>query len=111
MPDIEINSSPVLAELTKISNGVKVVESTIASSNNANKSSYDMLKSSINGETSAVVANSTATASNAATLIQANANLTAYNSQVIGATTNLGLHKAAWDAVTASIQKIGRAHV
>lgn len=104
MPDIEINSSPVLAELTKISNGVKVVESTIASSNNANKSSYDMLKSSINGETSAVVANSTATASNAATLIQANANLTAYNSQVIGATTNLGLHKAAWDAVTASIQ-------
>ena len=44
MPDIEINSSPVLAELTKISNGVKVVESTIASSNNANKSSYDMLQ-------------------------------------------------------------------
>lgn len=104
MPDIEINSSTVLAELTKISNGVKVVESTIASSNNANKSSYDMLKSSINGETSAVVANSTATASNAATLIQAGANLTEYNNQVIGATTNLGLHKAAWDAVTASIQ-------
>lgn len=104
MPDIEINSSQILAELNKINNGVKVVESNIASSNNANKSSYDMLKNSVNGETSAIVANTNATSSNAATLIQAQANLTSYNSQVIGATTNLGLHKAAWDAVTASIQ-------
>ncbi len=104
MPDIEINSSQILAELNKINNGVKVVESNIVSSNNANKSSYDMLKGSINGETSAVVANTNAALSNTATLLQAQANLTAYNNQVLGATTNLGTHKAAWDAVTASIQ-------
>lgn len=124
MPDIEINSAQILAELNKINNGVKAVESLITSSNNANKASYNSLRAGIAGETAATMqntvsktANSAATALNTtavnaqtmstvmnnAALTQASTNLMLYNAQILTATANLGLYKTAWDAVTMSI--------
>lgn len=117
MPEMEINSAGILAELNKINAGVKALQSSVEASNGANKASYDMLKSGLAGvtaetvkhtatkagDTAAVNLHTVSVNMNRAAVAQSTAGLMMHNAQILMATANLRQYKAAWDAVTMSI--------
>lgn len=117
MPEMEINSAGILAELNKINAEVRALENAISASNGANKTSYDMLKGSLAGlsaetvkntavktvNTAAVTQHTASVAANNASMTQSTNGLTMHNAQIVAATAHLGLYKAAWDAVTLSV--------